>query len=727
MATNEKTRNPSPERSGRADLRVQAEAQLQKRPADRAKISAEEARRLLHELQVHQIELEMQNEELARARAEAEELLRQYTDLYDFAPVGYLTLTRDGTIRQVNLAGASLLGLARGELINRRLGVFVSVESRPAFSVFLEKVFSGGGSKEACEVALLKEGSDSLWAHLEAGAEDRQECRAVAVDITERKQAGEALRQRLAGLEALHRVSAALRAAQTRDEALPILLDETLAALDTDAGIIWLHDPGSGELRAVVARGWFQHAGETPIEPGDGVVGEVFAGGQMHVSAELARDPMVHQPAAGPIPEGWGGACLPIRTGGITVGALFVSVQLPRRIAPEQAKLLESLADMAGAALHRMSLHEATVRQLDQLQAMHRVDQAIAASMDLRMMLNILLGHVATQLKVDAADVLLLDPCTMTLEHAAGRGFRTRAAESAHIRLGESLAGRAALERRAVQADDPAQIQENPQVAALWADEGFAAYYGVPLIAKGQVKGVLEVFHRSPLVTGRNWVSFSETLADQAAIAIDNAQLFDHMQRSNVDLALAYDAATEGWSRALDLRDRETEGHTLRVTEMTIRLAKAVGVGADELVHIHRGALLHDIGKLGVPDVILRKPGPLTEDEWTLMRQHPQFSFDMLAPIAFLQPALDIPYCHHEKWDGTGYPRGLKGEQILPAARLFAVVDVWDALMSDRPYREAWPEEKVLEYIRSLAGTHFDPEAVELFLKVMNEDTQAAR
>jgi HD-GYP domain-containing protein (c-di-GMP phosphodiesterase class II) len=159
---------------------------------------------------------------------------------------------------------------------------------------------------------------------------------------------------------------------------------------------------------------------------------------------------------------------------------------------------------------------------------------------------------------------------------------------------------------------------------------------------------------------------------------------------------------------------------------MTLRLAKARGIGADELVHIHRGALLHDIGKLGVPDGILHKPGPLTDDEWKLMRQHPQFSYDMLAPITFLKPALDIPYCHHERWDGTGYPRGLKGEQIHMAARLFAVVDVWDALMSDRPYREAWPEEKVLEHIRSLAGTHFDPEAVELFLKVMNEDRKSA-
>jgi PAS domain S-box-containing protein len=726
MVTHGRTQDPSPERPGGANLRRQAEAQLRKQPAGHSKISAEEARRLLHELQVHEIELEMQNEELARARAQVEALLRQYTDLYDFAPIGYLTLARDGTIHQINLAGASLLGLARGDLIDRRLGVFVSVEFRSAFSAFLERVFSGSGSRESCEVAFLKEGPELLWARLEAGTEDRQECRAVLVDITERKQAGEALRQRLAGLEALHTVSAALRAAQTRDEALPILLDETLAALDTDAGIIWLHYPDVDELRAAVARGWFQQVGEIPMKPGDGIVGGVFAGGQMHVSAELARDPMIRETASGTIPEGWSGICLPIRTGGITVGVLFVSMQLPRRIEPEEVKLLESLADMGGAALHRMSLHEATVRQLDQLQAMHRVDQAIAASIDLRMMLNILLGHVATQLEVDAADVLLLNPQTMTLELAAERGFRTRGAESASIRLGESFAGRVALERRAVRADDPAQILENPQFAALWAGEGFASYYGVPLIAKGQVKGVLEIFHRAPLATGRSWVSFSQALADQAAIAIDNAQLFDHLQRSNVDLALAYDSTIAGWSRALDLRDRETEGHTLRVTEMTIRLARAMGIRADELVHIHRGALLHDIGKLGVPDGILHKPGPLTDDEWRLMRQHPQFSFDMLAPIDFLKPALGIPYCHHERWDGTGYPRGLVGEEILPAARLFAVVDVWDALMSDRPYREAWPEEKVLEHIRSHAGTHFDPAAVELFLKVMNEDAQGA-
>jgi putative nucleotidyltransferase with HDIG domain len=186
-------------------------------------------------------------------------------------------------------------------------------------------------------------------------------------------------------------------------------------------------------------------------------------------------------------------------------------------------------------------------------------------------------------------------------------------------------------------------------------------------------------------------------------------------------LVVAYDATIEGWSSALDLRDKETEGHTQRVTRTTIRLARAMGVGDTQLMHLWRGALLHDIGKMGIPDAILLKPGPLTDEEWEIMRQHPDYARNMLAPIAYLRPALDIPYCHHEKWDGTGYPRGLKGEDIPLAARIFAVVDVWDALSFDRPYRMAWPADKVKQYIREQAGRHFEPQIVSLFLNMLNE------
>jgi HD-GYP domain-containing protein (c-di-GMP phosphodiesterase class II) len=152
------------------------------------------------------------------------------------------------------------------------------------------------------------------------------------------------------------------------------------------------------------------------------------------------------------------------------------------------------------------------------------------------------------------------------------------------------------------------------------------------------------------------------------------------------------------------------------VTDLTVELAQRMGINDEELVHMRRGALLHDIGKMGVPDGILLKPGALTADEWVIMRQHPAFAYELLYPVHYLRPALDIPYCHHEKWDGSGYPRGLKGEQIPRSARIFAVVDVWDALRSDRPYRPAWPVEKVRLHIREQSGQHFDPVVVEAFL-----------
>ena len=253
----------------------------------------------------------------------------------------------------------------------------------------------------------------------------------------------------------------------------------------------------------------------------------------------------------------------------------------------------------------------------------------------------------------------------------------------------------------------------------LIADEGFACYYGVPLLTKKQVKGVLEVFLRENKEHDWEWLDFLETLAKQTAIAIDNTTLFNDLQKSNHELREAYETTIEGWSRALDLRDKETEGHTLRVTEITLHIARAMGFNEEELLNIRRGSLLHDIGKMGVPDHILLKPGKLTAEEMEIIKQHPQFAYDLLSPIEYLRDALDIPYFHHEKWDGTGYPHGLKGEEIPLPARIFAVVDVYDAVTSDRPYREAWSKEKAFEYIQSLEGTHFDPLVVEMFFSVM--------
>lgn len=194
---------------------------------------------------------------------------------------------------------------------------------------------------------------------------------------------------------------------------------------------------------------------------------------------------------------------------------------------------------------------------------------------------------------------------------------------------------------------------------------------------------------------------------------------FSSLQQSRQALERSYQETLYGWSQAMDLRDKETEGHTQRVTDLALWLARELGVDEEELVHIHRGALLHDVGKLAIPDAILLKPGPLTEEEWVVMRKHPVYAYEFLHRVEYLRPALAIPRYHHEKWDGTGYPYGLKGEEIPLAARIFAVADVWDALRSDRPYRRAWSAEQALAHIKSEAGTHFDPQVVAAFLRVV--------
>lgn len=355
-------------------------------------------------------------------------------------------------------------------------------------------------------------------------------------------------------------------------------------------------------------------------------------------------------------------------------------------------------------------------RHLEHLTALVEIDRAINFSFDLNLSLTTLLTHVIVQLEVDAADVLLFDPMSRTLEYVAGRGFHTKAIKYSRQPLGEGYAGRAAQERSIIHVPDLAKGHDGFPHRTHLAGEGFASYHGVPLISKGLVVGVLEVFHRNRLERDGEWIDFLNALAAQAAIAIDNVTLFDSLQRTNRELFQAYDATIEGWSRALELRDNETEGHTQRVAVLTVKLARLFGSSDEELVQVRWGALLHDIGKMGVPDEILLKRDTLTEAEWIVMKKHTVFAYEMLSPIRYLRSALDIPYAHHEKWDGTGYPLGLKGEQIPLVARIFALVDVWDALRSDRLYRTSWSVEKVREHILSLAGTHFDPHVVNVCL-----------
>jgi response regulator RpfG family c-di-GMP phosphodiesterase len=387
----------------------------------------------------------------------------------------------------------------------------------------------------------------------------------------------------------------------------------------------------------------------------------------------------------------------------------------------EEISACQLLAERAAAALENARLFEKTDRHLQQVQALRTIDAAIASSFDLKVILNIILYQIVSQLDVDAVDVMLLNPHNYALEYSVGRGFRSSAIERSRFLLGEGVVGQQVMERRTIHISDLQVVVHNLLRADIFREEGFVAYSAAPLVAKGEVKGVLEVYQREASDRGPEWIEFLETLAGQVAIAIDNSQLFANLQRSNLELSLAYDATIEGWSRALDMRDKLTEGHTKRVTEIALHLARAMGMSEADLVHMRRGILLHDMGKVGIPDTILLKDSELTEEEWKVMRMHPQYAFEMLAPISYLRPALDIPGSHHEKWDGTGYPRGLKGEQIPLAARIFSVVDVYDALTSDRPYRKAWTKKKALQYIENEKDKSFDPRVVEVFMSLRHE------
>ncbi len=356
-------------------------------------------------------------------------------------------------------------------------------------------------------------------------------------------------------------------------------------------------------------------------------------------------------------------------------------------------------------------------QQLARLTALREIDQYITSSFDLNQILHMLVREVSNQLDVDAATILMENSGTNVLKYAAGTGFLGNKNRELHLRIDEDYAGKVISERKMIQLPDLAQADPPLSQTHLTDDEKFVSYMGLPLIAKGQTKGVLEIFHRSHLDPDEEWLSYLETLAGQAAIAIDNAQLFNNLQRTNTELILAYDATIEGWSYALDLRDKETEGHTQRVTEITFKLCEKFGLSEKELTYVRWGALLHDIGKMGIPDSILLKPGKLSDEEWVIMKMHPTFARKMLERVNYLKSAIDIPYYHHEKWDGSGYPEGLKDEQIPLTARIFAVADVWDALTSDRPYRPAWTKTDTLKYIESVAGTHLDPQVVDVFLE----------
>jgi PAS domain S-box-containing protein len=526
--------------------------------------------------------------------------------------------------------------------------------------------------------------------------------------------------RRVKELEIINRVSTSLRVAQSMEEMLPILLNETMALLDTPHGSIWMYSHTSNLLVQKIAHGASSRIAHTSLSPIDGIVGHSFTSGKKYIATDLKNDPLLSSLNRVSASAGLAGIFIPIQSTAGPVGVLVIEVEQGRQLSQE-INLLTILAEITGNSIHRVQLFEQSQMQVRRLTTLRDIDAAITSSFDLRLTLNILMDQTLNHLNVDAVEIGLYHPDIQSFTYLASTGFQTPSPTRPQVRLGEGLAGQVIVKQSILHVTD---LQNAPETRnePLIRREGFVTYIGIPLIVKGQIKGVFEIFHRSQISPTLDWMEFLHTLAGQAAIAIDNSQLFENLQRSNQELRQAYDTTLEGWARALELRDRETEGHTRRVTKWTLNLARFMGVSDKELVNIHRGVLLHDIGKMGVPDHILKKAGPLNDDEWQEMRQHPIYAYNLLSPISYLRGALDIPYCHHEHWDGSGYPRGLKGEQIPISARIFSVIDIWDALLSDRPYRKAWSIEKVKDYLREVSGTILDPSIVDIFFEMTNSD-----
>jgi response regulator RpfG family c-di-GMP phosphodiesterase len=618
----------------------------------------------------------------------------------------------------VNQASLKLFGAKTKDELLKSLESTFEAESTKSFMQELIAISKGLQQLETDVVVKTLDGlrRDARLSWAVAPGHEKTFSRVLVslVDITDQK-------RHERELEAIATVSKVLRTVKNLKELLRRLLEESINLVKADAGSVWLYSTASDLITLEAHHKWDYEAPNT-INHGEGLLGQVIQQGTAVTSKEFFSDPLIKVENRKILPSGIGGACIPLHAADSVVGAMFINVYLPRELTTDELRIINALAEIGGNAIHRMRLLEQSMKQIDRLSSLRTIDLAISNSLDMRISLNTVLEQVVTQLEVDAACVLLMRADINRLEYSIGRGFRTHAITSTSLRPGEGLAGQALLDKKIVHAKDVHAPGTQFVRHNLLADEDFVSYFGVPLISKGEVKGVLEIFNRSPLRVDMDWLNFLDSLSWQTAIAIDNALLFEKIQRSNFDLEMAYNATIEGWSHALDLRDKETEGHTQRVTEMTENLARLIGVNGSQLANIRRGSLLHDIGKMGVPDNILHKPGPLTDDEWEIMRRHPQLAFDLLTPISYLQQALDIPFCHHEKWDGTGYPRRLKGEQIPLAARIFAVADVWDALTSDRPYRKRWTKRKALKHIRENSGTHFDPQVVEIFLReILNQ------
>jgi len=527
-------------------------------------------------------------------------------------------------------------------------------------------------------------------------------------------------RQRFHASQAVAAMAASLHTATLPEEVYAAVLGQLLMWFHADGAALVIRDPLLNQSLLFRALGiWKPYEDIQPeveefMQQFDLFPGKPFVDNTIQQQPNLAHSLLLEGVAAV--------ACMPLYAGNEQVGAVWVGRK--NAIGDHEVVSLAQIGGVAASAIQRALLYAQSSQYARQLATATDIGRALTETFSLH---EIYAGLARAVIK------MLPDVCTVYISHfdaqtetitcafAIQDGEELDAANFPPLKLEPPGKG---LQSEVIRQQTPMVVNDlrsrlrfvSRVVYVGRAGEGYtqSAVYA-PMVAKGEIYGVIQA---QSLIINRFRKLDAELLAlvgNTAAIAIQNAGLFDRLQGAHRELVDAYDATIEGWGKALEMRDRGTHGHTRRVVDLTLQLARRLGVVEPDLSHIRRGALLHDIGKMGIPDRVLLKPGSLSSEEWALMYRHPEFAYELLKSISYLKPALDIPYCHHERWDGTGYPRGLQGTQIPLAARIFAVIDVWDALTSDRPYSKAWEPAVALQAIRQQAGRHFDPRIVEVF------------
>jgi len=445
--------------------------------------------------------------------------------------------------------------------------------------------------------------------------------------------------------------------------------------------------------------------------PGKGMTGYVIQEGKPIRSLDLPSDPHYIETEPGTRY----GIYAPIPIEGVVEGAIGVESS-DYRFTESDLQLLSSIGELVGMGVRSLRLIEMLRERVKWLEILHQINEQVGIEMKPEELYPLLVEQAIEATDAESAALLIYDSTEHVLKKAVARGWMETFFDRP-LKADEGISGRIFSTGKShlspIARDDPLLIPRNRTLVPP-----DYANIGVPVAAKGRMLGVFHIALRAPVLFTREFVELVEIFGLYAGIVIGRMQLIEALRSADSQMRKAYDETLEGWARAIGIRDNETFQHTVRVAQIAVAIAKRFNLDSQAIENLRRGALLHDVGKLGIPDTILRKPGPLDSEEQAIMRQHALLGYKLLQPIKYLEGALVVPYYHHERWDGTGYPRKLKGEEIPLLARIFAVADVYDAMTSDRPYRPALTAQEAIEYIRSQSGKHFDPQSVEAFLAI---------